>query len=700
MKEDSARFNSERDRMKTVLRLGAHLLVLVSAASLLLTEKLWFSSSLLLVTCLFTLLTTRRPGGASFWEIASFLYLLFFFADWFWITRSLAPSLVHLFIFIIINKLFNLQSDRDYYQLYLLTFLSMLAATALNVEIAMLYMIVLFVVLFVWNFMSMTLIKTWSRSESRQPFPFSLFGLRYWGFIGFSTMIMICFALGIFFLLPRAQLGYFGGLKPGETQHVSGFSQKVELGDIAEIQENTDEVMRISVSGAQVPVGHRFYWRGAAFDQYDGRSWSSSNPGTTFLFQDSSNTFYVSTDHNSSVLVKQEVYLSPIDSRVIFGQDRIIKVEGNFFGVSRDVNGALTGMGIPENYEVYSQIMYFPPDRLRTRRTNYSENVLRYFTKLPDHNPQIEKLAKEITAGDANVYDRVKSVQSYLEKNYQYTTTNLPLDSNDPVANFLFNKKVGHCEYFATSMVILLRYVGIPARIVNGFLEGEFNEIGKFYIVRQSDAHSWVEVYFGNGLWMNFDPSPRAVASAGSSKWWKLINPRKIMESISFFWDRYILIFSAQDQINVLMVVRDRYTEITQALKEESRRSNSPAVRWSNLWQRHRVNLIAIAATVVLLLYVIRLHRDRKRKLELIRTPVLFYQEMLALLQQKGFEKPAASTPSEFARHVGDRLPDPANKDVSNITELFYKARFGHYSLTREDQAYVKSALVRLQQWK
>lgn len=686
--------------MKTVLRFGAHLLVLVSGASLLLTEKLWFSSSLLLVTCLFTLLTTRRPRGGSFWEIASFLYLLFFFADWFWITRSLAPSLVHLFIFIIINKLFNLQSDRDYYQLYLLTFLSMLAATALNVEIAMLYMIVLFVVLFVWNFMSMTLIKTWSRSESRQPFPFSLFGLRYWGFIGFSTMIMIFFALGIFFLLPRAQLGYFGGLKPGETQHVSGFSQKVELGDIAEIQENTDEVMRISVSGARVPVGHRFYWRGAAFDQYDGRSWSSSNPGTNFLFQDSSNTFYVSTDHNSAVLVKQEVYLSPIDSRVIFGQDRIIKVEGNFFGVSRDVNGTLSGMGIPENYVVYSQIAYFPPERLRTRRTNYSENVLRYFTKLPDRNPQIEKLAKEITAGDTNVYDRVKSVQSYLEKNYQYTTTNLPLDSKDPVANFLFNKKVGHCEYFATSMVILLRYVGIPARIVNGFLEGEFNEIGKFYIVRQSDAHSWVEVYFGNGFWMNFDPSPRAVVSAGSSNWWKFINPRKILESISFFWDRYILIFSAQDQINVLMVVRDRYTEITQALKEESRRSKGAGVPWSTLLWRHRVNLIAIAATVVLLLYAIRLHRDRKRKLELIRTPVLFYQEMLALLQQKGFEKPAASTPSEFARHVGDRLPDPANKDVSNITELFYKARFGHYSLTREDQAYVQSALIRLQQWK
>jgi protein-glutamine gamma-glutamyltransferase len=700
MKENTASINRERDRLKSALRVGAHLLVLVSGVSLLLTEKLWLSSSLLLIACLITLLVPRPPRSGSFWEIASFLYLLFFFADWFWITGSLAPSLVHLFIFIIINKLFNLQSDRDYYQLYLLTFLSMLAATALSVEIIMLYMIFLFVILFVWNFMSMTLIKTWSKSENREPFPFSLFGVRYWGFIGLSTMVMIVFALGIFFLLPRAQLGYFGGMKPGETQHVSGFSQKVQLGEIAQIQENTEGVMRISVSGGRVPVGHRFYWRGAAFDLYDGKSWSTSNPGTSFLFQDSSSTFYASTDHNESVLVKQEVYLAPIDSRVIFGQDRMVKVEGSFFGVSRDVNGTLTGMGIPENYEVYSQITSLPPERLRSRRVNYSENVLRYYTKLQRTNPQIEKLAKDITTGQTNVYDRVKSIQTYLENNYQYTTTNLPLDNIDPVANFLFKKKVGHCEYFATSMVILLRHIGIPARIVNGFLEGEFNDIGKFYVVRQSDAHSWVEVYFGGGLWMNFDPSPRSVVTGGSTDWWKLFNPRKILESISFFWDRYILIFSAQDQINVLITVRDRYKEIAQALKEESDRAKSSKVGWVQLWQRYRAELIAIAAIPVLLFYAVRLHRNRKRKLELIRTPVLFYQEMLALLQQKGYEKPAATTPSEFAQHVSQRLPDPANADVTNLTVLFYKARFGQYSLTREDQAYVKTALTRLQQWK
>ncbi|MGH9856598.1 MAG: hypothetical protein ACRD4B_02020, partial [Acidobacteriota bacterium] len=93
MNEDIAHFNLERDRVKAALRLGAHLLVFVSGVSLLLTEKLWFSSSILLIACLITLLVHRPLRGGSFWEIASFLYLLFFFADWFWITGSLAPSL-------------------------------------------------------------------------------------------------------------------------------------------------------------------------------------------------------------------------------------------------------------------------------------------------------------------------------------------------------------------------------------------------------------------------------------------------------------------------------------------------------------------------------------------------------------------------------------------------------------------------------
>jgi hypothetical protein len=486
-------------------------------------------------------------------------------------------------------------------------------------------------------------------------------------------------------------------MKPGQAQHVSGFSQKVELGEIAEIQENTSEVMRIRVSGAQIPGGHKFYWRGIAFDTYDGKAWHTSNPTRNFLYQDSSNSFYSSMQYNAALLIKQEIYLSPIDSRVIFGQDRIIKVEGSFFGVSSDVNGSLTGMGVPEKYQVYSQIVSLPPERLRSRRISYSDNILRYYTKLPSMNPEIKKLAQKITAGATTVYDQVLAIQNYLEENYSYTTTNLPVSNEDPIGHFLFQRKVGHCEYFASAMVVLLRNVGIPSRIVNGFLEGELNEIGEFFVVRQSDAHSWVEVYFGNGIWIHFDPSSRSVIPAAGKKWWQLISPRKILESISFFWDRYILIFSAQDQIDVLTVFRDRYREWNRELQKQTKNSTGrklPII----LWERYRALLIGVLFLPILIYFGLYLYKQHKRKLKLIRSPVLFYQEMLLLLQRRGFVKPVAATPSEFAQQISGLLPAPASIDVTNLTNLFYRARFGNYSLTREDEAYVVSALRRLQQ--
>jgi transglutaminase-like putative cysteine protease len=688
--------NSKQDAIRDSLRLGTYLLVIVSGVALFLTQKLYVSSSILLVVTGLALCFVRRPRGGSLWEIASFLYLLFFFADWFWITRSLAPSLVHLFIFIIINKLFNLQTDRDYYQLYLLAFLSMLAASSLSVEIEMLGMIILFVLLFVWNIMSITVIKIWSKMDSKEPFPFSLFGGKYLGTIGIAVLLMLSFALGIFFILPRTQLGYFGGMKPGQTQHVSGFSQKVQLGDIAQIQENTGEVMRVRVTTHTSLLGHRFYWRGIGFDTYDGKSWSTSNRTTSLLLQDSTNLYVTSTNINPDSLVKQEIYVAPIDSRVIFGQDRIVKLDGNFFAVSRDVNNTLLGMGIPEHYDVYSLINMASAEELRLRHMTYSENVKRYYTKLSYRDPRIDNLAHEITKNATTVYDQAMLIQNFLEKNYRYTTVNLPQSAVDPVSTFLFSKKMGHCEYFATSMVLLLRHLGIPSRLVNGFLEGEYNEIGDFYIVRQSDAHTWAEVYFGNGLWVTFDPSPRDVGEgSSSSSFWHLLNPRKILDSISFFWDRYILIFSAQDQIDMLSSVRDRYRDVNRKLRESTGKMTNSASSWRIAWEHYRYPIVFIVLFVLMIYLGYRFRKQQKWRMELIRSPILFYQQMLLQLQRKGLEKRPATTPAEFVHVVARTLPS-ASDDVASITSLFYKARFGNYVLSMEDQAFIQSALSRL----
>src|SRR5256884_2285986 len=110
-------------------------------------------------------------------------------------------------------------------------------------------------------------------------------------------------------------------------------------------------------------------------------------------------------------------------------------------------------------------------------------------------------------------FDKAVRIESYLRTSYSYTLNLTGKPGRDPLAHFLFEARAGHCEYFASAMAIMLRTLGIPSREVNGFLPGEYNDLAGDYIVRASDAHSWVEVYFPGDGWQVFDPTPSNLES-------------------------------------------------------------------------------------------------------------------------------------------------------------------------------------------
>ncbi|HSE43597.1 MAG TPA: DUF3488 and transglutaminase-like domain-containing protein [Acidobacteriota bacterium] len=677
------------------VRLGAFLLVAASALSLALTQRM--AGSALVLTTALVVAWFRQPSSerSSIWEIASFLYLIFFFFDLLKLSQALAPALVHLFIFILINKMFNLNSIRDYFQLYLLTFLTVLAASSLSVEIEMFYMIVGYIMMLIWNIISLTLFREWQQDSGRD-FPFSLFGAWYVFSVIAAGLLSFTIALAIFFILPRMQLGYFGEFSAGKAQHVSGFSQKVTLGDIASIQENTDVAMRVKVTPVNTDPNYRYYWRGISFDHYDGRTWSTGYPGNRFLRKYGEGIFHSSGyAANDNELVYQEFYLEPLDTRVIFGLDRVMKLKGNFGEVSRDTNSSLMAMGRTPSYEVYSR-----PNRpsVETLRSSGSkplpQMIQRYQLQLPFHSSRIEELARSITKHESTTYDRAMAIKHYLQNNYEYSLTDITQDSKDPVSRFLFDKKSGHCEYFATSMVILLRHIGIPSRIVHGFLEGEYNELGGFYIVRNSDAHSWVEVYF-DGTWASFDPSPRPELFTADSRIWQ-IDFRKIVESINFFWDRYILIYSGQDQLDAFTFVRDSYREFKSHVASDQDSDVNLLERLTNWWQTNReiflIVIVALASMIIALRMVVR----KRRSMKISRSPILFYQEMLSILEQRGFNRDPNTTPAEFMKSIASTIPEDVRKDLDRITSLFYRTRFGKYQLTDIDQIHVRISLDRL----
>lgn len=676
------------------VRLGAFLLVLISALAIFLTGRMPISAFVLMISTLAAWTINKKPRSL-FWEVASFCYLVFFFFDLFGLSGALAPALVHLFIFIMVNKIFNLYGPRDYHHLYLLTFLTILAASSLSVETEMFYVILFYIIFLIWNIVSLTLFIEWKREEHGRNFPFHLFSGRYCTLIFITGMIAFLIAIGIFFILPRMQLGYFSAWNAGKVQHVSGFSQKVALGDIGNIQEDAGLAMRVRVTQLYGFTNDRFYWRGVAFDHYDGRSWSNKVSGSRFLFQDSEGFFYNYPDRRTSdALIKQEFYIEPLDTRVIFGADRIVKLKGEFHGVTKDGNSGLTAMSRTQSYEVYSRIPRFSRETLRKWQTEPSENIKKAYLQLPYRSQEIDALAQSITLNRSANIDKIFDIKEYLEKNYSYTTSNLPQDAQDPISSFLFKNKAGHCEYFATAMVLLLRHLDIPSRIVNGFLQGEYNEIGGFYAVRNSEAHSWVEVYVG-GMWIPFDPSPRPATGAGESLS-ALLSLRKIFDSVGFFWDRYVLIFSAQDQIDALTAARDQYRKVREQFKSTNFVPDQLFARLNGFVFRNFRNFAAyLLGFLGFTLLVIRFHRRRHRE-KVNTTPILFYQEMLTILCKKGFMKRPQITPKEFVTDISDKLSPSSKSDVFFLTDLFYKSRFGQYALSPSDADSVDAALIRL----
>ena len=160
---------------------------------------------------------------------------------------------------------------------------------------------------------------------------------------------------------------------------------------------------------------------------------------------------------------------------------------------------------------------------------------------LPRLDPRIPRLAEQITASAGNNYDKAVALESYLRTHFAYSLQLPRTVPHDPLANFLFERKQGHCEYFASSMAVMLRTLGIPSRMVNGFRTGEFNDLTSQYVVRASNAHSWVEAYFPGHGWIAFDPTPDASMPARTG-WSRVM---LYVDAMASFWREWVVNYDA-----------------------------------------------------------------------------------------------------------------------------------------------------------
>lgn len=671
------------------LKLATYLLVLDAFVALHLTEVLGpLESGIILAAALASWWSDRmRAAVAShrrLWDIATVGFAAFSLLDILYLADSFIAGVIHLLLYITLYKLFNRRATRDYLDLYVVSFFQLVAAAALTTSFAYLFVFVTFMILGTWTFTLFHLLReaeavgsgglTLETARIVTP-SFLLSGLGV-------SLVALVLTLGIFLVIPRIGRAFIP-FKSRFGTLVTGFSDTVDLGSYGSIQTDPSVVMRVEFPDGPPPADVRF--RGVAFDAFDGHTWRSSEARHWILLRAPDGLFHPARPTPGRPFVRQDIFLEPIGVEVLFGVPRMVALQVNLPAVYMDSQGSVGAAGPPPTrirYAVISQ-PESPPSSATGERA-LPANIRAAYLQLPEVSPRIRALAQEIVGGITDPAEQAHRVEAYLQANLRYSLDLKRDPALDPLDDFLFQQRSGNCEYFAASMAVMLRTLGVPARVVNGFQHGEWNEVGRYFVVRQRDAHSWVEVYLPGAGWVTYDPSPRAAFEAQQDVP-TLGLAGRYLDTLRWRWNRYIIDYNLGDQILLAWSVKRR----SQAVRDDFGRRLAALRRWA----RTRGGTLAAAgggpALLVIALGAGALflrrsagHDRRDRRPGALRVP--FYEQALTLLGRHGMRKREGQTAAEFAAQAAPRLNGGA-ACLRELTSLYYRVRFGGEPLTPEE---------------
>ena len=335
--------------------------------------------------------------------------------------------------------------------------------------------------------------------------------------------------LVLFFLVPRIP-GPLWGITNEQRGGITGLSDHMSPGDISNLIRSNDVAFRVDFKG-EVPEQSKLYWRGPVMATFNGRRW----------YQSRRNRIDELKLHSTEPATRYTVTLEPNGEHWLLALDiptQLVKqslISADYQLISTKTINDL------RRYTVESYLSY---------QVGFDEvpDYLAFTSQYPDDsNPQTIQLGKQLTSQYHNKKDIVNHVlRMFREQEYIYTLQP-PLLRKDAVDKFLFESRRGFCEHYAGSFALLMRAAGIPSRIVTGYQGGEYNEVGNYLIVRQSDAHAWTEVWFKDEGWVRVDPtaavSPLRIeqglddALADETASFRIQNKSPLFGNLLYSWD-------------------------------------------------------------------------------------------------------------------------------------------------------------------
>lgn len=625
-------------------------------------------------------------------------------------------ALAHLIIFLSAVKLLQVKSDRDWVFLYLISFFELLLAAGLSFSPVFLGTLTLYLLCALSTVIAFEIRKAQrgvKPAETRLLVPpdsrvfRKLVGTRGKRDIEASrlplvaaSMLVFIFilALPLFFVAPRAGSAVISRGGGGLTNFI-GFSESVRLGEIGDLKQNNQVVMRVRIEDPNSARQPGLKWRGLALDEFTGRAWKKSSVARRTEQKLIERGFFrLSTTDALKGLTTQTVFLEPLNSTVLFAASRALAIQGDFPFVRVDSEGSIQSR--PHDldrimYTVISDTTEPDPETLRRDMRPYSASDERYqeYPRTLDRRVADYARATILNARARNRYDAAKAIETELRNNYGYSLQ-MRASGADPLSDFLFNIRAGHCEYFSTAMAVMLRTQGVATRVVNGFLPGEYNEAAGAYTVRQSDAHSWVEVYFPEtNSWVTFDPTPAAGRTEPQSIG-LAAQLGKYAEALELIWFQYVVGYDKQEQRSLATSLHNRVFDFRRIASEVfgSVESKVPAISSKGIFLA--LGLITVLVTVI---FVRVLRLGWRRGLTISRgtrepetAAVEFYQRLMDLLAQRGLSRLSDQTPLEFASNLGSR-------EALTITRLYNRVRFGSQKLSAAELREIDQALSDLE---
>lgn len=583
----------------------------------------------------------------------------------------------HLLVFLLLVKLYTLRTLRDARDVTFLAFFMLVAASPVTTSVVFLGLFVTFLVVGTWLLMLRHLLY----EADIMAGPTGRIGREVLRLALAASVVTVLVTGLLFLLIPRVGQAALP-LRSPTSRIIAGFTEHVQLGAFGEIEADASVVMRVrlaGLSGADLAPERlpSLRWRGVAFDHFDGRTWTVSRSTLKLtLRRERPVPFPVHRYYGGPVLT-QEVYLEPLESQMIFGAPRLLQLDtrSDFVTIDDLGNVAVPLASARAQYTVESEPELGDPRQadVADARVPHDPRWQARYTQLPAVSSRIRGLARELTAGSADSYEAARRLSAWLGREIAYTRLLERPTVEDPLEDFLFVRRSGNCEYFAAALAVMLRTLGIPARVVNGFQRGEWNPYGRYYMVRLRDAHSWVEVFVDGAGWVTLDPSPRAAAEAVAAA------PPAVMwlDSMRVSWYRYVVSFSLHDQLAVVETVR----------RSTWRWSTEMLEPWA--W---RPGTKLAAGVVLAAALALTLGWRRRRRAGGTAVPA-FYVRALALLARRGLSPGAGETAREFARRVsGVAWTAP----LVSITAAYERVRFGDAELAADEVAAVDAALATL----